>query len=347
MSVGGGQSPFGDWAMQPGQIPYAWNNAKNIANNAFTPYTGTMSAGAPQALSTAGNAAANLINYTPQQVSAPMSGAATASPVQNVTGATVAPVPNVSAGMGMGGIDAYMNPYISNVINTSNAEIDRNRQLALNQGASDAAMSGAFGGDRHGVADSLTNEAYGRIMADNTAGLMMGGYNTAAGLMQSDYDRALQASLANQGVASSAALANAGYGQSAALANQGAALTQAGQNAGFQQQTNLANQQAGLTAGLANQNAGLDAAGQNLAATQTLGGLAMNQYGIQQNQLDLAYQEFLRQMAYPYQQQDLLIKSLGGTGDVMGGQWTPPGNIASDIFGGLAQGLGAGLMMGL
>lgn len=361
MSFGGGQSPYGDWAMQPGQIPFAWANAKNIARNPFHEYPGMRSAGVNSTLSAGGNAALGVAGYQPQMIqpwqmgNVPGMTAAQMGGVPNVTGAQVAPVGNVSAGMGMGGIDAYMNPALDSVINASLSDIDRQRQMSLNQGASNAAMSGAFGGDRHGVADSLTNEAYGRIAADTASGLRMGAYDTAAGLMQSDYDRMLQAALANQGAGLTQAGQNAGFAQQANLANQGVGYNVGATNAGLQQDANatntqlgyntaLANAQLGQGASLANQSAGLQGAGVNLGGAGMLGQIGMNQYGIEQSALDNAYSEFLRQMAFPYQNQDMLLKSLGATGNVMGGQWTPSQNLFADMASGAAQGAGYGLL---
>lgn len=362
MSYGGGQSPFGDWAMSSGQIPFAWANAKNIARNPFQEYPGTRSAGVNSTLSAGGNAALGVAGYQPMMISPWQMGApqnvtaAQMGNVPNMQAAQMGSVPNVQSMTGMSGLNTYMNPFMDQVVGSAMSDIDLQRQRSLNQGAANAAQSNAFGGDRHGVADSLTNEAYGRIAADTSANLRMGGFNQAAGLAMSDADRAMQAALANQGMAYNTGAANAGFAQQANLANQGAGLQTAQQNALLGQQANLANQNMGFQTGqqnallgqqanLANQNAGLQGATTNLAGAQTLGQIGMNQYGIEQSALDKAYSEFLRQMAYPYMNQDMLIKSLGGTGSIMGGQWTPPQNLFADMAGGAAQGAGYGLMM--
>jgi hypothetical protein len=272
MSKGGGQSPTGDMLLP--LLEKNYQHAQNIANIPFTPYIGQLSPGVPTSLSNATLAATDVANFDARPVNA----------------AQVASTASVNPMMGLNGIDAYMNPYIQNVIDTSMADIDRQRQMSLNQGASNAAISGAFGSDRHGVADALTNEAYGRIAGETAAGLRMGGFNTAAGLMQSDYERALQAALANQSVGASQNL----------------------QNATLQQQANLANQQAGF-----------QAAQTNLAGAEALGELAGLQFGFEKMPLDAQYQEFLRMLNQPYLGQDVLNKALGMFGS-MSGQWTPP-----------------------
>ena len=138
-------------------------------------------------------------------------------------------------------MSAYQNPWDTQVVDTTLADLDRARRMML-IGQEDAALgSGAYGGSRHGVADSLTNEAALRQAATTAAGLRQTGFNTAANLGMTDANRMLQASLANQGVDLSAATANAGFGQQTALANQNAQNDFLQANAGFQQQANQAN----------------------------------------------------------------------------------------------------------
>lgn len=359
MAKGGGQTPAGDYLMT--QLPTNVERATNIANQPFTPYTGQLAAGVPGALTDAQSAARNLSGFKPRNVTPassgvyglsmgqPMQPAATGGSPVPATSPTPAPAPVMPAGLsdreqrqwqrgqrragreqdryqptspqsplgptamtgpyvsamqGLEGLEAYFNPYIQSVINGALSDIDRSRQMALNQGASSAAMSGAFGGDRHGVADALTNEAYGRIAADTASGLRMGGFQDAAGMLMGDKDRLLQ----NQQF-----------------------------NATLGQQANLANQAAGL-----------QAAQTNLAGAQTLGGLAMNQYGIDQAGLDAMYGEFLRQLNYPAQTQSLINAALGLVGPSMAGQYNEPQRVGSNLAGmasGFAQGVGTGMFM--
>jgi hypothetical protein len=245
--------------------------------------------------------------------------------------------PTVAAMQGLQGIDAYFNPYVSQVADRTLADLDRFRQMAVNQNASDATLSSAFGGDRQAVTDALTNEAFARQAANALAGLYSQGFDTSSGLLMGDKDRLLQ----NQQF-------NAGLQQQTNLANMGAA-----------NQFALANQAAELQAGLANQGAGLQGAQVNLAGSQLLGNLAnqqqqqlltganavtgvgLQQQAQQQAQLDAAYQEFLRQLAYPYQQQDVLNKALGMFG-TMQGQYTPPSYPLANLVGGMGGAIGGG-----
>src|SRR5690348_1866285 len=111
----------------------------------------------------------------------------------------------------------------------------------------------------------------------------------------------------------------------------------------------LANQAAKAQAALANQSAGLQGAQVNLAGSQQLGNLANQQQqqlltganavaGVgaqqqaqQQAQLDAAYQQFLRELSYPYQQQDVISKALGMF-NTMQGQYTPPSYPAAGLL---------------
>lgn len=147
-----------------------------LSQNQRTALTGAQNlnaAGAP-AIDMGINGAGGLLNYNPQQVGG--------SNFTNMLG-------------------AYQNPYTDQVVDRSLADIERQRQMAMGSNTDQAIASKAFAGagSRRGVADALTNEAYGRIAGDTAANLRNQGFNTSAGLAQ-------QAGMANQ----SADLAGAG-----------------------------------------------------------------------------------------------------------------------------------------
>lgn len=230
--------------------------------------------------------------------------------------------PFVSAMQGLQGLDAYMNPYISQVADRTLADLDRFRQMATNQNSSNATLSGVFGGDRLGVENALTNEAFANQAATTLANLYNQGFNGSAGFLMGDKDRLLQN-----------LQFNANLQQQAALANQQAQL-----------QTALANQQTKLGADQANQQAGLEGANTNLAGAQTLGQLGGLQYGMEQDALTAAYNEFLRQQNNPIAMQDLLNKSLGMVGSAMQGQYNEPSYPLADFVAGTGNGLGGALV---
>jgi hypothetical protein len=106
---------------------------------------------------------------------------------------------NISGGSFLNSnIDAYMNPYLRNVADTTMNDMFRARQI---QGQSDnysATQAGAFGGSRHGVAEAETNRNFYDVMGRQLADLYGTGFNAATGLAGQDLDRGLQADQSNQ-----------------------------------------------------------------------------------------------------------------------------------------------------
>jgi len=129
----------------------------------------------------------------------------------------------------VGGMDlsGYMNPYQDMVLNSGLDRLDEFRKRAL-VGNSQSAGEGAWGGSRHGVADSLTNEAALTQANDFISSILQGGYDRATGLATSDLNRGLTAAQSNQ----SAGLQGAGLNLNAAdsLTNFGQVQNQLGAN---------------------------------------------------------------------------------------------------------------------
>lgn len=184
---------------------------------------------------------------------------------------------NVQGGA-VGGMDlsGYLNPYLDAVADDFLGGLERSRAMAINNQAGEFTRQGAWGGSREGVADSLTNEAYARQAREGLDNIYSTGFQTAQAQAQADLNRQLQAAMANQ----SAGLQNAQLGLAAAnlMGDLGQQQQQMGQ------------------------------------ADATL----LNQFGTQnqayaQHALDAAYQEFLRQQQYPFQQAALMQGVLGAT----------------------------------
>ena len=93
-------------------------------------------------------------------------------------------------------VGAYMNPYTQNVINNTQNDIERQRQMTINNMGAAATRANAFGGSRQGVAEGVTNAEYGRMAANAIAPLRMQGYNTA--MSNAMADRAARAGFAGQ-----------------------------------------------------------------------------------------------------------------------------------------------------
>ena len=81
----------------------------------------------------------------------------------------------------------YFNPFEDQVVQNALGDIERSRGMQRVNDAQGATSAGAWGGSRHGVADSLTNEGALRTAA-----------STAANLRQSGYDKAVQTGFQQQ-----------------------------------------------------------------------------------------------------------------------------------------------------
>ena len=98
------------------------------------------------------------------------------------------------AGMGPAyeGINNYMSPYIKNVADTTGAYMRQQAEQAQSGALGSAISSGAFGGDRAGIAAANLQQqnqmGYGKTMAD----IMNQGYTQALGASQADLARQMQ-----------------------------------------------------------------------------------------------------------------------------------------------------------
>ena len=79
-------------------------------------------------------------------------------------------------------IEAFYNPYESQVIEGALGDIERSRQMQDVADRARAVQARAFGGSRQGVQSALTNEAALRTAATTASGLRSAGFNTAANL---------------------------------------------------------------------------------------------------------------------------------------------------------------------
>lgn len=193
---------------------------------------------------------------------------------------------NVTAGqISDADLSKYLNPFTSNVIDTTGRDLERQRQIAGVNDNQHATVAGAFGGSRHGVADSLTNEAYDRNAGTLFAGLRQTGYTNAQDMARSDIDRRFAADTANQGAGYNAAVLN----QAGAT---GAANIRLGAGANLANYSNQQIQQAGTRAGFMQQ-----AGDQEQAQRQA--------------ELTAQYQEFIRQLTGSAQGQQILNQALG------------------------------------
>jgi hypothetical protein len=320
---GGSQSSSSQTVTNPEVLARLDQNvarAKSIADAPYTPYSGQLSAGTNPFLQQAGAAlpgaatagadtlnagakgATDLLAFKPQNINPASSGLSVASPASINRG----DVGNVQGGEILPGISKYMNPYTDSVVNSTLGDLERARQMQRVNDQQKATQANAFGGSRSGVADSLTNEAFGRTAASTAANLRQSGFNTAAGLSESDAARGLNAGQSNQAADLNVANQNAVFKQ------------QGGQfNAANELQNNQFNTSANNAAQLANQNAGIAGAGLNLNAANLSGQLggqqqdqalsgasALSQFGTQQQSTEQsALDRLLQQFQYGDQRQ--------------------------------------------
>ena len=154
-------------------------------------------------------------------------------------------------------ISQYMDPYTQEVIDTSLADLERQRLIQQQGIGAQAQAAGAFGGSRMGIQEAMTNEAFARQAGTLAAGLRSAGFTQAQNLAQTDLARQLSADQLNQAAGLSGAQFQLGaYNQLGGmgltgynLANQ--QMNQFMANEAMKQglQTNLYGQQVGQATG--------------------------------------------------------------------------------------------------
>ena len=232
--TGPGSSQAQPAVMPAPQMPAA-PTQQNIFQQSAGAYTGAINAA---------NAAAA---YKPNNISA-----------QQV-GTTFGYTPDtVAAQTALGGIQQYFNPYTQQVIDTSMADLERQRMMQTAQMGAQATAAKAFGGSRQGVAQALTNEAFANQGGQLASQLRAQGFQTALGASQQDVANQMQAALANQ----AARAAQEQFAQGTRL------------------QAQQANQQAAAQAAQANQQAALQAANLRASSAGMLGNLSQTGFNM-------------------------------------------------------------------
>lgn len=231
-------------------------------------------------------------------------------------------------------LDAYTNPYQQQVTNQALQGIEQTRQQQLMQNNDAATRARAFGGSRHGVVDSLTNQNALRQSADTALQGANQGFLNAQSQATNDINRNLQAQGMNQGA----------YNQNAQF------------NAGLAQDANRWN----ADAGMANRQFGMDAArlyGQNAMNAAQLGGMFQN-YGANdysnlmnagnfmqdqdQRYRDFGFDQWQAQQQYPWQQLGYYGAAVNGSNVPVGQTNTTPQyrNRGAGFLGGAQAGYG-------
>ena len=215
------------------------DRATNVANQPYQPYQGEQ--------------VAPLSGQTLQGLGGINSYANSAQPYLGAAGAMTmgasAPV-NPEQFQGMGSLQNYMNPYTSSVVDTTQAEMNNQNQQQAQFLNSANISSGAFGGDRAGIGQSIL--ANQQQLAEAP---------TIAGLNQANYTQAMSNWQNQQGVNLAAQQANA--------ARQMTGAAQLGEIGQSTQQAGLQGSQAQIQAGMIPQQEqqAIDTAAQNMYQT--------------------------------------------------------------------------------
>lgn len=268
-----------------------------------------------QALGMAGNAASQplqqysgqlVAGFTPDQTSAMNTidqSQGVAQPyinnAQGLIGQSTSPIWNNVQQFSPSSVSQYTNPYTQQVVGSSEAQMqnmDAQQQSAL-QGQ--AISSGAFGGDRAGVASAVLSGQQDLANNQTVAGLESQGYGQALSEFNTQQQSQLGAQEAQQYLEAQGAYGEAGLGSQA----QNSALT----GASAQLQSGALQQQ------------------------------------LQQENLNVPYEEFQQQQAYPFQTSQYYANIAEGLGSGMGGYsstTSPAASTASQLTGLGIGGLG-------
>lgn len=232
-----------------------------------------------------------------------------------------------------GTAEAYMSPYMQNVVDIQKREAARQSAMMQQQQQAQMAQAGAYGGTRQAFVEAERERNLGTQMGDIQAQGSNAAWQQAQAQFNADQARRLQAGMANQGAGLQTNLAN--------LQSQMTAQQQAEQSRQFGAQQGMTSAQLAAQYGLSGQqlseqsrqfgaNLGMQGLQQQLAAAGLLGNLGQQQYGQEmglmglQNQigqqqqqqqqayLSQDYQDFLNRQNYQYKQLGFMSDMLRG-----------------------------------
>jgi hypothetical protein len=251
-----------------------------------------------------------------------------------------------------GAAEAYMDPYMQNVVNIQQREAQRAADIAGTQRGAQAVGAGAFGGSRQAIMDAEAARNLSQQKGDIQARGLQSAFQNAQQQFNAEQNARLQAQQANQG-------AGLTVGQQNLAANLGIQQLGAGQNL----QAQLANQQQAMEAqrlGEQSRQFGGSLGLQGLQAAMTgagqLGALGQQEFGQQRDILNLQNQfggqqqaqeqalinarsqDFSAAQRYPYQQLEFMSNILRGTpmGSVQTMYQAPPSPLSQVVGAGTA-----------
>jgi hypothetical protein len=251
--------------------------------------------------------------------------------------------------LGSSQINQYLNPYMSQVVNATQAQFNNQNSQQANQLAGNAVSAGAYGGDREALAQSSLANQQQLAQAPVIAGLESQGYQQAVATAQQQQQAQLanqQAQLQGLGLAGNLYQNNAaGQLQQAGIAMQGAGL----QNQTFQNIANMLGQQGQQSLGANEANAWLNSqagygmanlGNQALNSTLTGANALMGVGGLEQQQaqqsLNIPYEQYIAAQSWPFQTAGWEANIAEGLGSSAGGTSStsvPGPSVGSQVLG--------------
>lgn len=229
-------------------------------------------------------------------------------------------------------IEQFENPYTHQVVNSTEAQFANQNAQQLQGVRGNAISQGAFGGDREAVAEGITSGQQQLAEAPVIAGLENTGFQTALQAAEQQKQLELGAGQgwtgAGQGMTGAAQgltnVAGGLTGAAQALTGEAQGINATGaQLLGAQEANNWLASQAGY--GMAN--LGNEALNTSLTGANALLGAGGLEQQVEQENLNVPYEQFLQQQAYPFQTTQFLGGLTEGLGGMAGGSssTTSPG----------------------
>lgn len=327
MSKGGGSGQPADQTVTQSSLPEEFypylertlQRAEGISNRPYEAYGGQRLADFSASTNASfGQIGANQGSWSPYMDTAD-------SALDSAMGGTASAVNGYARDVGTGqwntaAAQQYMDPYLNTVLDQQ-----RSRQMdafgqEMNSLDQKAAMSGAFGGSRHGVMAQLAGNDFQRRLMEAEGSAMSDAYRQGQGIWAGDQGRMLEADRSNQG-ADVAGLDRmlAGAGQMGQLSEQAGRMGQLRSQLGY-------------------------------GDAEALRNMGLTQEQLTQAGLDLGYSDFTNQRDYERQNLAMLSGVLRGTpmpvsSEVTNTQYQNPYaqalGLGLGLFGG-AQNLGGG-----
>ena len=283
------------WVSDAAQQNYAF--AQNVANRPLVQYGGQQVADTSPQTQQAWDLAANSGTTGQGQYDASTAGFLSAmlsgqnAPQVGIQNRVADVTPGLLAGTDY---SKYMDPYVSNVVQTGLDKLEAQRQQSIMGNADSAVKANAFGGSRQGITDAVTNAQSAIGAGQLSAQLMDQAFQNAQGAAKFDIGNLLTAGQGNQ----TAGVTQRGQDYSAAEANQNALLKGTDQT---------------LAGATGMESLGNDAVKNVLQQYSMLSDAGSQQQTQAQNIIDANKAKFAEAQNYPTEQLNTLLSALGMT----------------------------------